>query len=397
MTYSFFASAFAGLLQLAVPSYGLRLNRLFGSRQVGWALVVAFVGLALLNLASGLGAAGARREWELARNVVGAVIPLLLLIGLAHVETLFRERARVDREQRLRHCELEQFLERRTEELAEAREEFHRELGRRSQEQRVFAERAQQERAALGAQVAAGAGQHLNRHVAVIELYAKLLLEKRFGSGTTQHQERLLAAAAEARALGRRLLACGCCQPLRTQLLSLSDIVRRHMPALHRILGEHQLLECTCPTDTPLVWADAQIVRWILEELVRNARDAMADGGRVSITVERLNGNQPHPGQEPGATQSACVVVTDTGRGMDCEVQKHLGEPFFTTSPNRRTGLGLASVSGLIKAHGGWLAVTSALGQGTRVRLCFPSAVSCPPGTLAPGGFRIVAAPVRSK
>ena len=106
MTSSCFAGAFVGLLQVAVPSYGLRLHRLFGSRQVGWALVVAFLGLALLNLAGGMGSTGARREWELARSVVGAVIPVLLLIGLVHVETLFRERARVEREQRLRHCEL---------------------------------------------------------------------------------------------------------------------------------------------------------------------------------------------------------------------------------------------------------------------------------------------------
>ena len=378
MTHSFFASTFVGVLQLAVPSYGLRLSRLFGSRQVGWALVVAFLGLALLNLTGGMGSTGVRLEWELARGVVGAVIPVLLLIGLAHAETLFRVRARVEREQRLRHCELEQFLDRRTEELAEAKDAFHRELSRRDQEHRAFAERAQQERVELGVRVAAGAGQHLNRHVAVIELYAKLLLKKRSEPGTTQHHERLLAEAAEARALGGQLLACGCCQPLRTQLLSLSDIVRRHLPTLRRILGEHQLLECTCPADAPLVWADPQIARWMLEELVRNARDAMADAGHVSITVERVNVNQPHPGQDTGANQFTCVVVTDTGRGMDSEGQKHLGEPFFTRNPGKSTGLGLASVSGLIKEHGGWLEVTSALGQGTIVRLGFPSAVACP-------------------
>lgn len=387
MTYSLFASAFAGVLQLAIPTYGLRLNRQFGSQQVGWALVVAFLGLALLNLAGGMGSAGARLEWELARSVVGAVIPLLLLIGLAHVETLFRERARVEREQRLRLCELEQVLDQRTEELAEAKEEFRRELSRKDQQQRAFAAKAQQDRMELGVQVAARAGQRLNRHVAVIDLYAKLLLKKQSEPGTIQYHERLAAGAAGAHALGRQLLACGGCQPLRTQLLNLSDLVRRHMPTLRRLLGEHRLLECTCPADAPLVWADPQLVRWMLEELVRNARDATADADRASISVERVNVNQPQPGQGAGANRFTCVVVADTGHGMDREVQEHLGQPFFTTKVGTGTGLGLASVSGLIKAHGGWLDVTSALGQGTTVRLCFPSALACPSGTLAPAGM----------
>jgi two-component system, cell cycle sensor histidine kinase and response regulator CckA len=384
MTHSFFATAFMGLLQLAVPSYGLRLNRLFGSRQVGWALVVAFLGLALLNLAAGIGPAGVRLECEAARNVVGAVIPILLLIGMAHVETLFRERARRERQQSLRLGELEQYLDRKTDELAEAREEFHLELTRREQAQRAFAEWAQQDRLELGARVAAKAGQRLNRHLAVIELYAKLLRANHSAPLAAQYHERLAAGAAEAATLGRQLLASGRCQPLRTQLLSLSDIVRRHAPSLRELLGEHQLLKTACPAKEPLVWADPQAVRGMLEELVRNARLAMPDGGCVTIAVERVNVDRPQPEGNPGADQFASVAVSDTGRGMDREVQAHLGEPFFTRHPDRRAGLGLASVSGLIKAHGGWLEVSSALGHGTRMRLLFPSAVKYPSETSAP-------------
>lgn len=363
---------------MAVPYYGLRLNRLFGTRQVGWALVVAFLGLALLNLAAGMGSAAALLECESARNVVGAVIPILLLVSMAHVETLFRERARREQEQSRRLSALEQCLDRKTEELAEAREEFHLELARREQAQRAFADWAQQERLELGAQVAARAGQHLNRHLAVIELYAKLLQARQSDPRTAQYHTRLAAGAEEARALGRQLLASGRCQPLRTQLLSLSDRVRRYTPVLRKMLGEHQLLECTCPANEPLVRADPQAVRWILEELVQNARDAMPDAGRVSIAVERANVDQPHPMQDPGGNQFASLVVTDTGPGMGREVQTHLGEPFFTTNPGQRAGLGLASVSGLIRAHGGWLEVTSALGHGTKVCLFFPSGVERP-------------------
>ncbi len=387
MTYSFFASTFAGLLQLAVPSYGLRLHRHFGSRRVGWALVAAFWGLALLNLAGRMGPAGARPEWESARGLVAVVIPLLLLIGLAHVETRFRERARVERELRLRHDDLERCLDRRTEELAEAREEFHRERNRRGEHQRAFAEGARQERLELGVQVAARAGQHLNRHAAVFELYAKLLVAKHSEPGTARHHERLAAGAAEMRALGRQLLACGGCQPVRPQLISLSDLVRRHQPALQTLLGEHRLLQCVCPANAPLVWADPQLVRWMLEELVRNARDAMADAVSVSIVVVRGDADQPPAGLDPGARQFVSLVVTDTGRGMGRDIQQHLGEPFFTTRPDQHSGLGLASVSGLAKSHGGWMTVTSALGHGSSVHLYFPCATAAPSATPHPGGL----------
>ncbi len=374
MTQSFLTSAFVGALQLAVPSYGLRLNRLFGSRQVGWALVAGFMGLALLNLATGLGPAGGWPEWELARSVVGAAIPALLLIGMAHVGTVLRERARVEREQRLRYCELGLLLEQRTEALAEAREEFHRELTRRDEEQRALAERAQQARLELAAQVSTRAGQRLSRHVAVIELYVRLLLAKERKSGTTQYYERLTAGAAGVRALARGLLACGGGHPLRTQLLSLSEIVRRQVPRLRTLLGAGRRLEYGCAADAPLVWADPQIVRWMLEELAGNAREAMPEGGRLSIAVERVHLSEPFSDAAPRAGHFVAVVITDTGRGMDREVQRHLGEPFFTTNPARRTGLGLASVSGFLRAHGGWLTVTGAPGHGTKVSLFFPAA-----------------------
>src|SRR6516162_8434107 len=119
---SIYASAFIGVLQIAVPSYGLRLNRRFGTRQVGWALVVAFVVLGLLNLAGGTASGSARREWELARDIGMAAIPLLLLIGLAHVETLLRERTQLERKQKLHHVEFEQCLNQRAKDLAEAKE-----------------------------------------------------------------------------------------------------------------------------------------------------------------------------------------------------------------------------------------------------------------------------------
>ncbi len=222
-------------------------------------------------------------------------------------------------------------------------------------------------------QVAAGAAQRLNRHVAVIELYASILRAKTCEPVTTYYHERLWAEAAQANALGRHLLACATGQPIRLQLLSLSDVVLRHQAALRKSFGPEQSLECACPADTPLVWADPQRVRWMLEELAQNARDATPEPGLVNITVKGVDVQQPPPGVDSATHKFASIVVTDTGCGMSREVQQHLGEPFFTTNSVCHPGLGLAGVFGLIKAHGGWLEVTSALGHGTSVRLFFPS------------------------
>jgi signal transduction histidine kinase len=375
---SIYASAFMGVLQIAVPSYGLRLNRRFGSHQVGWALVVAFVVLALLNLAGGTPSANARREWELARGVAMAAIPVLLLIGLAHIETLLRERTQLEHKQKLRHREFEQCLYQRAKDLAEAKEEFHLGLCRKDQEQRLFAERARRERQEISALVAAKAGQALNRHVAVIELYTKLLLANESDPARIPYYERLAAGAVAARALGRQLVACGGHQPLRMQLWGLSDIVRWHEPALHGLLGEQRSLECIYRPDAPRVWADPHVVSWMLEELIWNALNAMPAGGRISITVEPVTVSEPPAGIEPGVKKFAALVVTDAGHGASRQVQRHMGEPFFTTDRGRHEGLGLASVHGLIRAHAGWLTVDSALGHGTSVRLFFPSSDRCP-------------------
>lgn len=375
-------NAFVAILQLAVPSYGLRLNRRFGTRQVGWALVAAFFGLVLLNLAGGVSLAGPQKEWEVARGIAMASIPVLLLIGLAHFETLLRERARLEHQQALRHCELERVIEERTKELADVRQEFHTAQCRKNQEQKAFAQRNRDERLELAALVAARAGQHLNRHIAIIELYAKLLLSKESDPRRFEYFERLVAGAVAARALGRQLVACGGHQPLRMQLMNLAEVVQSHQTRLGGLLGERCALEYSHPLGTPRVWVDPHALGWMLEELVLNARTAMPAGGRITLAVEPVLVNQLPSGQPAGANQFVSVIVTDAGHGATRDIQNHMAEPFFTTG-RARTGLGLANVSGLMRAHGGWLAITSAPGHGTAARLFFPAAT---PGRL--GNFQ---------
>jgi len=376
MTASFFASAFTGLLHVAVPSYGLRLTRRFGSQQVGWVLVFAFLGLALLNLFCGTNSSNVLPESATARILVYMVIPILLLVGLAHVETLFRERARWEREGKVFYDQLEQIAERRTEELVEFKSEFDRERIRRDLELRAFAEIADKERLQLLSQAAGRAGQYLNRASTVMELYLKLLTGTRSPFGLLKYSRRLQAQTAELREVAHRLLACGGCEPVRPQLLSLSVWLHRQLPALRECLEPTQQLECTCPAGPLPVWADPFLVRWIVEELIRNASAAIGSNGRVTITVEMVTTNRPAPGDAGNAHQFYSVTVADSGGGINRETHRHLGKPFLTDARDHRFGLGLAAATGLMKQHGGSLSISSTPELGTRVRLFFPR-VSC--------------------
>ncbi len=229
----------------------------------------------------------------------------------------------------------------------------------------------------IGARVAAAAGQHLNRQLGVLELYNRLLLaQKGPAAATSEHQARFAATLGTARALCQQLLASGGMQPLRFQGVSLSELLRRQGPRLQRLLGPAIRLEAQCRSTSPLIWVDPRWIAWMLEELVKNAREASKNGGRVWITLETIEAATPN-GAEP--QRCVCLSVSDTGRGMSPEAQARVGELFFTTKPGNHAGLGLASVSGLMKEHGGWLEMASAPRCGTRARLVFPVATRPPP------------------
>jgi signal transduction histidine kinase len=381
MNRSLLLGAFLGLLQSAVPFYGLRLKRLFGTRQVGWALVGAFSILALSHLASGWQPAGVRSDWELTRNLIYAIIPVLLLIGMMHIEDVFRERSRVEGEEKLRRRQLEALLDRRAEQIAEIREEYDTELARRDVERtaitRIEAPCLKAEKLELMAQVAAAAGQQLNRQAAVLKVHTRVLLRKRFDARTTGHHERIAEAVHQTAMLAQALLACGGHLPMRSQPLSLSNVLQQQTPRLRQLSGQGIVLQTLCLPDLPLVLADAGVLELILEELVRNASQAMTGSGSIQISADEMEVDAIHARMQEGAHAGrfVCLTVSDTGPGMDEQVQKHLGEPFFTTKDSIKTpGLGLASVYGLAKELGGWVQVKSRPQQGTSVRVFFPLA-----------------------
>jgi PAS domain S-box-containing protein len=190
------------------------------------------------------------------------------------------------------------------------------------------------------------------------------------GSDVAQSLDAIRGAAVSAAALTKQLLAFSRRQVVSPRLHDLNETVRSFAKILRRLVEESVQLEFQLSPTPQTVRADPAQIEQVLLNLVANARDAMPDGGRVTISTApsgRSNGLPPGSYVE--------LSVTDTGTGMSSEVQTHLFEPFFTTKPvGSGTGLGLATVHGIVKQSGGHIAVKSAPGKGTTFTVHFPLA-----------------------
>jgi len=185
-------------------------------------------------------------------------------------------------------------------------------------------------------------------------------------------------AALNAAALTRRLLAFSRRQLLKLDVHDLNELVRRVERTLVRVLGEDVAIEAHLEGDVPSVKIDAMQFEQVLLNLAVNARDAMPSGGRLVIETSRVELSdryrQPGPVRvKPGAY--ALLTVSDNGCGMDAATRGRVFEPFFTTKEHGRgTGLGLATVYGIVKQIGGYIWVYSEPGRGTTFKIYLPEA-----------------------
>jgi CheY-like chemotaxis protein len=146
---------------------------------------------------------------------------------------------------------------------------------------------------------------------------------------------------------------------------------------LARVLGEDITLELTCDPDVPLVRADPRMMEQVIMNLALNARDAMPEGGRLEIGTHVLDLAPLQAHRNPHGTAGcfACMEVTDSGCGIAADHLPHIFDPFFTTKEvGKGTGLGLASVYGIVMQHNGWIEATSAPGTGATFRVMLPAA-----------------------
>lgn len=182
-------------------------------------------------------------------------------------------------------------------------------------------------------------------------------------------------AAKRAANLTRQLLAFSRRQPSSPQLVNLNDTVLSMEKMLKRIIGEDIAFSTKPAADLWRIHADPTQIEQIVLNLVVNARDAMESGGQLLVETENVALDEPRvtPGGTVPAGSYARLGVKDNGSGMNDEVLQHIFEPFFTTKDkDRGTGLGLSTVFGIVKQHGGSVVVTSKLGQGTQFDIYFP-------------------------
>ncbi len=227
-------------------------------------------------------------------------------------------------------------------------------------------------------QLAAGVAHDINNILTIIQGHTGLLLNVApLDADSVKSLKQISAASERAAGFIRHLLLFSSKQVYRTKMLDLNTVLQNLESMLSRMLGEQITLEIRDDSDLPRIAANVAMVEQIVMNLVVNARDAMPKGGKLLIETSAVditaNYAQLHP--EAHAGRFVSLTVTDTGCGMEQSVVQRIFEPFFTTKEvGKGTGLGLATVYGIVKQHRGWIEVQSKVGAGTTFKVFLPGA-----------------------
>jgi two-component system cell cycle sensor histidine kinase/response regulator CckA len=237
----------------------------------------------------------------------------------------------------------------------------------------------QQQRLETVGQLAAGVAHDFNNLLTGITGYTLFAHESQpEGSSTREDLAEVLTLAKRAADLTHQLLAFSRRQPLQPVVININGVISESAKMLQRLLGEHLHLEVNLAAQLDLVKVDPGQFEQILVNLAVNARDAMRDGGKLTIETTNVILDEAytasHVGTRPGAY--VMLAVTDTGIGIDATIIEQIFEPFFTTKGvGAGTGLGLSTVYGIVKQHGGNIWVYSEVGHGTTFKVYLPRTV----------------------
>ena len=234
---------------------------------------------------------------------------------------------------------------------------------------------------ALG-RLAGGVAHDFNNLLTVISGYGALLQAALSGKPEScDMANEVMGAADKAAELTRQLLIFSRHQVIHLQPVDLNDTLSKSLGMLRRLIGEDVIIEQRLAGDLASIQADPGQLSQVMMNLAANARDAMPGGGTITIQTENWIVGDDEYSRELGFTPGRYVrmLFGDTGQGMDGETRSRIFEPFFTTKEiGKGTGLGLATVYGIVKQGGGQISVYSEPGCGTTFALYFPCATGCP-------------------
>lgn len=249
-------------------------------------------------------------------------------------------------------------------------------------EKRELAEYLQQAQKmeAVG-QLAAGVAHDFNNSLQVILGYGQVMSETMDrGDAMFPQLQAIIRSGKQARNVVRQLLTFSRKRESHTEAVDLGGLARDQVEVLSRLVGASVAINLSVASDLPVVSADRTQVEQVLMNLCANARDAMPQGGRLDIVVERrvLDAEAARRCHAPQAGEFVELSVADEGEGIPLELQSRIYDPFFTTkSVDQGTGMGLATVFGIVSAHGGYIDMDSKPGHGAAFRIGWPARTRC--------------------
>jgi signal transduction histidine kinase/ActR/RegA family two-component response regulator len=297
--------------------------------------------------------------------------------GAVEVQTLNASYDRLIDSLAQKHAQLEQ----RTVELSQANVSLREEMRERGQAEQAlrFSEqqlRQSQKLEAVGT-LAGGVAHDFNNLLTVIGSYTDLVMaELDENSPLLADLEQVRQAADRASGLTAQLLAFSRKQVMQPKVLDLSGVLGGIEKMLRRVIGEDIELKTIKEPNLSTVKADPGQIGQVLLNLAVNARDAMPQGGTLTLQTANIELTEKDPDRNPMMAPGRWVMlaVTDTGSGMDEATRARIFEPFFTTKgPGKGTGLGLSTVYGIVKQSGGFIWVESELGRGTSFKVYLPA------------------------
>jgi len=245
-------------------------------------------------------------------------------------------------------------------------------------------------------QLAAGVAHDFNNILTIIQGHAGLMLSDTGLDSLLADSARQISLAADRAAnLTRQLLMFSRKQVMQPQLLDVNEGIANVSKMLRSLAGEQVTLRRDTAARLPAVYADPGMLEQVLVNLVVNARDAMPKGGALTVKTSSVEIDDAYVSRHSEARKGyfVCLSIADTGQGMAPATLSRIFEPFFTTKEiGKGTGLGLATVYGIVKQHQGWVEVTSEVGMGTTFKIFLPASTKARPerdnrqSQEAPGG-----------